>query len=113
MKTERAAHWQGQIERRPPAAQDTPIWSMLVRWFAGHPENDEQNNGPTSVAGIDRAALLSSMHAYVYEPKFTGVAIPNALEIAWHSPTESCAANHAASLIVKGKPRLAHTSLHA
>jgi hypothetical protein len=37
--------------------------------------------------------------------------MPKALEIAWHSGVVSCAANQAASLIVKGSPSDAHTLL--
>ena len=38
---------------------------------------------------------------------------PKASLMAWHSLMLSCAANHVASLIVKGRPRAEHTVLHA
>ncbi len=37
---------------------------------------------------------------------------PKASLMAWHSGALSCAANHAASLMVKGSPSVEHTELH-
>lgn len=86
---------------------------MFARWFAGQPENVEQSSGPIGLAGTECTADVSSRHAYVKLAICGAAAMPNAVEIAWHSAIESCAANQSASLIVNGSPNEAHTLLHA
>jgi hypothetical protein len=55
-----------------------PIWSMLVRCDAGHPEKLEQKIGPSKPAEVWSPAL-SSRHAYDQLLKLTLPETPSAV----------------------------------
>jgi hypothetical protein len=107
-------HWHGQMERLLPAPHATPSWSIPVRWAAGHGAEVEQNKELViSPPGAACVPCESSRHPKVQAFICIAPTKPKASLIAWHSGAVSCAANHVASSMVKGRPRFEQTSLQA